>query len=72
MSFFIIYPGGDRSKLKPIELSEALEYELTDYAVASRHKFNDVKTASKYVRDLAVENGKEFIPLTEDGNDYLD
>jgi hypothetical protein len=72
MSYFIIYPGGDRSKIGIVNLSDAMRYELSDYAVASRREFSDDEgsDAREYAKHLAFENGKTYIPDEED--DYLD
>lgn len=71
MSYFIVYPGGDRSKLAIINLSDYMKYELSDYAVASRHEWDDdnEQEAITYAKHLAKENNKEYIG-DEDG--YLD
>lgn len=71
MSYFIVYPGGDRSKLAIINLSDYMRYELSDYAVASRHEWSDdeVEDAVSYAKKLAKENNKEYIG---DDDGYLD
>ena len=72
-TFHIVYPCGDRSKLTVIELAAAVSYELSEYAVASRHSFTNMKAASDYARTLAKDNGLIFKPgKDQDGNEYLD
>jgi hypothetical protein len=69
--FHIIYPGGDRTQLKVLELSPAMAYELSEYAVASRHEFHDREAAVAYAKDLASKYNKVFVgSIPED--DYLD
>ena len=71
MSYFIVYPGGDRNKLSIINLSDAMRYELSDYAVASRKEWwdSEQKEAIEYAKNLAKEHNKEYIG---DDDGYLD
>lgn len=72
--YHIIYPRGDRSKLSVVEIVDALDYELSDYAVASRNSFTDPNEAVAYAKELAKNNGLSY----EHGSlgncviDYLD
>ena len=69
MSFFIIYPRGDKNKLSVIELDSCMKYELSDYAVASRREFCDNGEAVVYAKQLAKENNLQY---EGDQDDYLD
>ena len=70
-SYHIIFPGGDRTKLKVLELSDAMLYELGDYTVASRNTFFIFDEASAYGKELAAKNGLEYVPH-KDEDSYLD
>lgn len=71
--YFICYPGGDRSKITVAYESYACEYEIKDYALASRHRWYDFKEANDYCKQLAKDNNLIFINSSdEDGFDYLD
>lgn len=67
--YFIIYPGGDRTKLSVTSLTGYTYYEKGDYAVASRHEWDNVEEAVTYAKNLAKENKLQYIG---DNNDYLD
>ncbi len=69
MTYFIIYPQGDRSKLSVAELSDAMLYEKSDYAVASRKEFWDKDEAIEYTKQLAKENDLRYVG---DSDGYLD
>jgi len=69
MSFFIIYPRGDKNKLSVIELDSCMRYELSDYAVASRKDFYDNDEAVIYAKQLAKENNLQY---EGDQDGYLD
>lgn len=68
-TFFIIFPSGDRTKLKVTSLNTYMYYEKDDYAVASRHEWNNEEEAITYAKELAEKNG-----LIYEGNSdgYLD
>lgn len=68
-TWIIVYPNGNRKRLAIIEICDGLEYEINDYAVASRQRFlGDPDGAFEYAQSLARENG-----LTLDDDDrYLD
>lgn len=78
--FFICYPGGDRTKICVVELSDACDYEKNDYDVASRREFRNedeslaFNEAADYARELARRHGKAYIPdATREKEDaYLD
>lgn len=55
-TYFIIYPRGDTTRLRVIELCYSSLYELDDYSVASRREFTDPFEAHKYAKELAVKN----------------
>jgi hypothetical protein len=69
MSYFIVFPSGDRNKISVVEIPPALNYEINDYAVASRKEFFEVEEAVEYAKELAVSNNKEYIG---DDDVYLD
>lgn len=69
--YYIVYPRGDRSKLTVIELVDALDYELNDYAVASKNSFFEEIDAVKYAEDLALKNNKQM-QYPDGYKDYLD
>jgi hypothetical protein len=69
-TYYIIYPRGDRSKISIVGLTPYLEYELSDYAVASRQSFTDDKpSAIEYAKKLAKENNLKYCG---DDEGYLD
>lgn len=73
--YYIIYPRGDRSKISVVEIVDALDYELSDYAVASRQSFTDPNEAVPYAKELAKTHGLKYEhgSLSREGiNDYLD
>lgn len=39
---FIIFPCGDRTKLSVVTLNDAIKYEISDYARASREEFKKI------------------------------
>ena len=72
---FIAYPGGDRSKLAVCSVSSPCDYEINEYALASRKRWkeNQRQEAIEYCKALCKENGKEYEGCSgDDGNDYLD
>jgi hypothetical protein len=68
--YHIIYPRGDKSQLKVVEILAALDYELSEYSVASRKSFDNYYEAVDYAKSLAKENGLTFV--SDDRQDYLD
>ena len=78
--YFIAYPGGDRTKITVCYESHACDYDINDYALASRGRWHDFKEANEYCKqsqaqDLLnmVENNLIFVNSDDgDGNDYLD
>lgn len=66
--FYIVYPRGDRTKLKVVELSET-SHEIDDYDVASRCNFYTLEVAERYAQDLAAKHSLQFIST---GPAYLD
>lgn len=51
--YYLIYPRGDRTKLCTLEVPEGMEYELMDFAIASRNSFDDEEEACVYGQKLA-------------------
>jgi hypothetical protein len=58
--YYIIYPRGNKKKLMVIELTDGLEYELSDYDVASKNSFYDIQEAIEYGKDLAKKHNLEL------------
>ncbi len=58
--WIICFPKGNRNKLALAEISEGMEYEISDYALASRHTYPDEETAFATAKELAQENGLKF------------
>lgn len=69
--WYLVYPRNDRSKLTPVEIVDALSYELSDYAVASRQSFDTAEEAHTYGKKLAEQNGLTFVP-DDEYEDFLD
>ena len=67
MSYYIIFPSGDKTRIRVKEIEYS--HEVHDYALASRRDFDDVGDAVEYAKQLAKEHGKIY-----DGDDegYLD
>jgi triphosphoribosyl-dephospho-CoA synthetase len=59
--YHIVYPGADRTKLAVVQICWALDYELRDYDIASRRKFDTALEAQQYARQLAKDNGLTLI-----------
>jgi hypothetical protein len=70
-TFFIVYPGGDRTKLKVIELSFSCEYEISEYDQASRQTFHSFDDASEHAINLARENDLTYVK-EDSGPAFLD
>lgn len=74
-TYHIVYPRGDRSKICVVEIVDALSYELSDYALASRNSFTDPDEAVAYAKELAKTHNIKYEhgSLSSSGiNDYLD
>lgn len=69
--FFIVFPCGNRAKLKVIQLYDYMEYELSDYAVASRHHFLLETDAYAYAERLAQKHSLTLEPK-EPSSAFLD
>lgn len=54
--WIIVYSQGNRSLITPVEICQGLEYEISDYAVASRKVFYSEEEANDYCRRLAKKN----------------
>lgn len=71
--WIIIYPCGDRSKISTAEICSGMEYEINEYALASRQEFHDEQEAWVYARQLARDHGKNYVGDGLAGDhDYLD
>jgi hypothetical protein len=70
MRLHIIYPGGDRTKIKVCEVYD----DLYDYDVASRRDFDeyDIDEAIEYAKMLAKQNNLEYVGNNLERNNYLD
>ena len=60
-TFHIIFPAGDETKVKVLELSSSMSHELFDYAVASRETFTDQGRAEEYAQNLAAKHNKQYV-----------
>jgi hypothetical protein len=69
--YFIAYPEGDRTKITVCYESIACDYEINDYALASRNRWYDFQEANEYCKQLAKDNNLVFIN-SDDRNSYLD
>lgn len=69
MAFHIIYPCGDRTRLKVAEFDA---YEIDDYAIASRHTFGYFGEASAHAQFLAKTHNLTYVRHELDEPDYLD
>lgn len=56
-TWIIIYPCGNRNRLSTAEICEGLEYEKSDYDIASRREFGSAEEADEYCRELAAAHG---------------
>jgi hypothetical protein len=71
-TWIIVYPRGDKSALKVVEITPSESHEKGDYAIASRKEFlGDEAAACEYARDLAKQNGLSYEGSNGD-HDYLD
>ena len=71
--YFIANPGGDRTKITVCYESVACDYEINDYALATRNRWYDFQEANEYCKQLAKDNNLIFVNSDDgDGNDYLD
>jgi hypothetical protein len=69
--YFVIFPGGDRTKIDYAGLSGYMLYEKNDYAVASRKEFYDEEDCIKYAKDLAIKNNLSYVG-NHSNDGYLD
>lgn len=67
----IIYPKGDRSKLKVVLM---FDYEEHEWALASRRSFaqDEQDEACEYAAELAQKHGLQFLDERPGQHDYLD
>ena len=66
--YHIVYAGRKTDELVVVEICAGLEYELSDYNVASRNSFDYEEEAAEYANELAMKNGLKFLSK----NTYLD
>lgn len=67
--YHIVY-SGQTDNLVVVEICEGLEYELSDYRVASRNSFDTEKEADDYAVDLALKYRLKF--RSSSRTSYLD
>lgn len=68
-TWVIVYPNGNRNRLAVVEICSGMEYEKTDYAVASRREFyGDPEGANTYAQELASQHNLALDGVTQ----YLD
>jgi hypothetical protein len=70
--YIIVYPRGDKSK---IAVACAQSFDVPDYSLASRQRFDEATEACTYARQLAKTHGKTYEPYNDDGvedSEYLD
>lgn len=77
LTYYIIYPSGNKTLLAVLDLGDYEGYELDDWSLASRQSFQDLDKAMSYGEKLALQHGKEFTGfLNRHGNStshcYLD
>jgi len=70
--FIIIYPGGDKTRLKVASISSSCLEEKMEYSLASRRDFHDEQIATDYGKMLAKENGLIFEGDCSNRHAYLD
>ncbi len=56
----IVFPCGDKTRLSVVEICNGLEYELSDYSVASRNSFDNPMDAHLYAKDLADKHKLDY------------
>lgn len=66
--YHIVY-SGNTDRLIVVEICAGLEYELSDYRVASRQSFDSEEEADDYAVDLALKHRLKFRSRQ---NTYLD
>lgn len=59
-TYYLIYPAGEKTKLKVLKLYWSNSHELGEYAVASRQSWSNPVEATTYGMQLAKDNGLEF------------
>lgn len=65
-TFYIIFPRGDRSKIKVKEIPTF--EDVNDYSLASQKYFYEESEAIEYAKQLAKDNNIQFIS----SSGYLD
>lgn len=60
LTYYIIYPSGDKTKLAVLDLGDYEMYELDDWSLASRQSFTELELALEYGQKLAIEHGKKW------------
>lgn len=59
--YYVIHPGGDKSKLCVLRLYYSRSHKLDSYAIASRNSFSSGPEATAYALELAKGKGLEFV-----------
>ncbi len=57
LSWMVIYPRGDRSRLS---IAQVRDYEKDEWALASRQTFEEENDARDYMIKLATANGLPY------------
>ena len=60
--WIICYPKGDQRKLAVAEICEGMEYEKSDYSLASRQDYCSQEDAIDRAQELATIHKLQFIP----------
>lgn len=72
-TYMIVYPNGDRDKLKVEGMNTPMAHILPmREAVASRRQGHNLKEMCAYARELAAKHKKTYIPHHMEEPDYLD
>lgn len=59
--WIVIYPDGNRKELCLAEICIALDYEVSDYDLASEQRFWDKKEAIDYGKTLAERHNLDWV-----------
>lgn len=61
-TYHIVFPRGDQTRISIVEICVGMEYELDEYAVASRHSFDDPISAHSHAKTLSMLHGVKYKP----------
>jgi hypothetical protein len=61
--FFLVFPGGDRSKITVIDLMHCVSYERNDWENVNDNTYYNRDEAIKSARDIADRYGLEYMPF---------